>query len=142
MTFNPSRRKKPRVSTDIETNAKPVRRNMFQARILNLSEGGAFIETQENLHIGSEVMLCMTLELEGKRKSCITQGKVVWIKRSSRQTICGWGVQFMDTPSSMRQTLSGYIRDLQGETSDIAKDVSKKQDARIQVLSRGQLRGG
>jgi len=84
-----------------------------EINILNISVGGAAIETPRRLNLGGEY----TLKLEDKGKTFSIKGKVVWSELSqSRKTPSGdivpiyrTGLQFVDVLTESAEALLGFL---------------------------------
>ncbi len=118
MTNMIQKRKHPRVSTDLNSEVKPARRTMFEARVLNFSEGGAFIETGERLYPGSELILCLTLTIKGKKKRCMVEGRVAWANHDRKKGSLGCGVAFHHVSKTMVQNFRTFVAECEGEGID------------------------
>lgn len=139
MSKHSEQRKYPRAETDVSTIAKALRRTQFQGKVISLSEGGAFLATNENLSQGSEVVLFLTLELPDRRKSCIAQGKVVWSNNDKKKGTLGCGVAFEESNASLRKMARDYVefkRTGKVTAMGVADEVKSSR-----AKGRGQLRG-
>jgi Tfp pilus assembly protein PilZ len=134
-----NQRKCPRVKTDIPVKTKRAQRVMFEAKVLNLSEGGAFLETNQKLAKGEDLILFVGLEIKGKEKSCVLQGKVAWSNSERTKGAIGCGVAFHGISASMARTL----RDFVGQKSpEPVSAVGVAEDPKgPKAPTRGQLRG-
>lgn len=139
MTKYPKPRRYPRVKTEFSATAKEVRRTMFEGKILSLSEGGAFLATKENLALGSEVILFLTLEIPGRRKPCIAQGKVVSVGREGPWRTQGCGIAFDEPSSSLKRLIRDFVEFKR--TGKVAAMGVAEPSKPPKVLGRGQLRG-
>ncbi len=139
MTKFSHERKHVRVTTDFTAIAKPYQKAQFEGKVLNLSEGGAFLATKEPLSVGSEVVLFLTLEVPGKRNSSIAQGKVVWANGNKERGDVGCGIAFEGVSSSLR----GFIREfVEFKQSGKVGAMGVAQDVKgLRAKGRGQLRG-
>jgi Tfp pilus assembly protein PilZ len=130
-------RKYPRVNTEISITAKAVRRTMFEGKVLSLSEGGAFLATEERLLVGSEVILFLTLDLSGRQKSCMVQGKVVWYNGEKQRGVVGCGVAFSDSSASMKRLIHDFV----GQKMSATVTAMGVAEGPKKPPTRGQLRG-
>lgn len=139
MTNMVNKRKHPRIDTNLKSETKPARRTMFEAKVVNFSEGGAFVETGEKLLHGSEVILCLTLEIKGKNKACMFQGTVAWSNNDRTKGALGFGIAFHHMSKSMAQTVQGFLEQHAGKAVDGFGAAEKPKEKK--KPSRGQLRG-
>jgi Tfp pilus assembly protein PilZ len=132
-------RKHIRVKADFTTVAKPIQRTQFEGKILSLSEGGAFLATEEKLRMGSDVVLFLTLEIPGSRKSSIAQGKVVWANSDKQRGDVGCGIAFEEASSSLRKLIGEFV---EFKRTGKVTAMGVAQDVRgLRAKGRGQLRG-
>jgi Tfp pilus assembly protein PilZ len=139
MTNHEEQRKHPRVNSELPIVAKPIRKTQFEGTILSLSEGGAFLATEENLPTGSEVVLFLTLETSGKRKSGIAQGKVVWANHESDRGAVGCGIAFDDSSPSLHRLIGEFV-EFKKSGKVTAMGVAETVGG-TRARGRGQLRG-
>jgi len=136
-----NKRKHPRVATSLHSEAKPLQHTMFEAKVVNFSVGGAFIETGQRLVLGSEVMLCVNLEFKGQRKKpCMLQGKVAWTNYDRKKGAMGCGIAFHHVSASMLKTLEEFVAQHSGKEID-GFGAAEKEPKKASKPTRGQLRG-
>jgi len=134
-----SRRKHPRVNAELTAQAKPNRRNMFEGRVLNLSEGGAFLATAEKLAVGNGVILNFTLNITGRQRSCMVEGRIVWANTDPSRGTVGTGIRFDRLSPAMVRFIRDYVKaELKGEVN-AEGTTTDSQSTKPPV--RGQLRG-
>ena len=132
-------RKTPRVTIALPAAAKMARRTMFEAKVLSLSEGGAFLGTREKLTPGTEIILFMTLDLPRRGKSCIAQGRVVWTNSTEHAGPVGCGIAFAECSSGMKKLLRDFVEfKLTGKVTAMGVAEDSKQ---TKPPARGPLRG-
>ena len=132
-------RRYARVNADLSTVTKPIRKTQFEGRIMSLSEGGAFLATEETLTMGSEVVLFLTLEIPGKRKSGIAQGKVVWTNGEKEKGEVGCGIAFDESSESLKKLIADFVA---FKKTGKVTALGVAQDMRsLRVKGRGPLRG-
>ena len=81
----------------------------------NLGSGGVFIKTQTPQDVDETLTLKFTVP--GSRKKVKVQGKVMWVQESDPQNTeitAGMGVQFIDLPHDIRNSLVEYIAEYLG----------------------------
>ena len=87
------------------------RRTLRECSILNLSSGGAFIDTGKLRPVGSEVLL--EFALPGNDKAVQCHGRVAWLNHPewSRKPHlpAGFGVQFEKIPPQVRADIEDFI---------------------------------
>ncbi|MFH1264031.1 MAG: PilZ domain-containing protein [Pseudomonadota bacterium] len=132
--------RRPRIKTNLKTTAKQVRRLMFEGRVLNLSEGGAFLETREKLIDGQEVILFLSLAIRGQEKPCMVQGKVTWSNYTSTKGAIGCGVAFCDVAPGAARVLRDYVsQNMSQKVEAVGATTDDKKGTK--PPTRGQLRG-
>jgi Tfp pilus assembly protein PilZ/GNAT superfamily N-acetyltransferase len=130
----------PRIKTNFKTTAKQVRRLMFEGRVLNLSEGGAFLETKEKLIGGQEVILFLNLPIQGQEKPCMVQGKVAWSNYVPTKGAIGCGVAFCDVATAAARHLRDFVSQNMSQKVDVVGATTDDKKG-TKPPARGQLRG-
>ncbi len=81
------------------------------ARVVNLSRGGLFLETDELHPVGTS--LAISLSLPAFTNSMRVTGEVAWVNdgspRKSPLLPCGMGVKFVETPIVTLKTIALYV---------------------------------
>ena len=94
------------------------RRASFKARrsgepgdgaVRDISVGGVFLQSEEKLAVGTEVVIYLPLELRPKKRLCVLTGRVV--RMASPKEGAGFGIQFdvdltPETETFLRQFLA------------------------------------
>ena len=82
-------------------------------RVMNLSRGGLFIQTDKPLPLDSEVFL--TLRLPEAAATIQTRGRVAWtwdMRKGTTHLVPGMGIRLVDTEPRQRQQLEAYLSGL------------------------------
>jgi uncharacterized protein (TIGR02266 family) len=100
------RRQKGRVQTSLHILAAnpPVSPD---ARIINISFGGAFIATDRPLPEDSS--LAIDIQLPGDPERMTVNARVVWTKAVSNATSAGMGIEFTDILARHQTRISEFI---------------------------------
>jgi DNA-binding response OmpR family regulator len=99
-------RRGPRLLVIMETICSSTEHIIF-GNILNLSENGLFVETNEAIEPGTT--LDLELRLPDTKDLLMIKGKVARRHKLAGKVLYGIGVQFQELDSRTRQTLQGYI---------------------------------
>jgi uncharacterized protein (TIGR02266 family) len=105
----PEKRQTPRVAAKIEVSLH-TENNFYAGITENLSEGGLFIATYENLPVGTELELTVAIPNHPPIK---TTGTVRWIREHNQFTSDvspGVGVQFQQLGDSDRRAIEAFLR--------------------------------
>jgi uncharacterized protein (TIGR02266 family) len=101
-------RRPVRVSVRVSDNADPTHGEIvFDA--LDLSQGGAFLESELLLEVGDELEI--TFAIPGELRRIRAHAKVAWATRSSgAKRKPGMGLQFTDLKQSDCQLIADFVR--------------------------------
>jgi uncharacterized protein (TIGR02266 family) len=100
------RRGSPRIDLQVPLDYMPVPRSQ-EARTLNLSAQGVYLQTAAPLDVGEEVFLW--LPLLGDAASTPIRGRVVWRTADASNPEIGMGIQFVDLPAAARERIERYL---------------------------------
>ncbi len=103
-------KKDARKSTRISTNLKLISRNSgncIDSHLMNMSSGGAFIQTSHLLPIDAEFSL--NLQLPGDPEIMAIDGRVVWTKSVSNSSPAGMGIQFTNIQPHHEKKLAAFV---------------------------------
>ena len=75
---------------------------------LDLSQGGAFLESELLLEVGDE--LEVTFAIPGELRRIQAHARVAWATRSGVKGKAGMGLQFTDLKASDRQVIADFVR--------------------------------
>ncbi len=104
-------RRGPRLLVIMETVASNSHSQIF-GNIINLSETGLFVETNDAVEPGT--ILDVELKLPGGKDAIVIKGKVARLHRLAGKVQYGLGVQFQEMASRTREAILSYIeRELQ-----------------------------
>ncbi|MCP4714575.1 MAG: TIGR02266 family protein [Deltaproteobacteria bacterium] len=98
----------PRIATKIEITFKEPK-SFIKTYMLNVSNGGVFISTEDPLSLDSQVALIMQLP-EQKEQMEIT-GRVVWNNPRGRKNSFpkGMGIQFVDLSAEHKEIIESFV---------------------------------
>ncbi len=98
----------PRVSTTIEIIFKEPR-SFCRAYMLNVSNGGLFIKTEEPLSLDSKVII--KLKLPEDKEEMEIMGRVVWTNPKGRKNSFpkGMGIQFFEISPEYTEKIEDFI---------------------------------
>jgi uncharacterized protein (TIGR02266 family) len=103
------RRSSPRVAVEVDVSLH-TRHNFYAGLTRDLSEGGLFIATIENIPVGTLLDLRVTVPDHGTIRA---KGEVRWVREYNdfnQDFDPGVGVQFVDLRETDRQTIEHFIR--------------------------------
>lgn len=99
----------PRFDVDITVDYTTA--GMFLSnRVMNLSRGGLFIQTDHPLPLNSEVFL--TFRLPATETKIEMRGRVAWtfdMKKGTAHLVPGMGIRLVDAATQARQELEAYL---------------------------------
>jgi uncharacterized protein (TIGR02266 family) len=99
-----------RKTARISTNLKLISRksgSCIDSYIMNMSSGGAFIQTSRLLPVDSEFAL--NLQLPGDPEIIPIDGRVVWTKSVSNASPAGMGIQFTNIQPHHEMKLAAFV---------------------------------
>ena len=79
--------------------------NFYMGRTKDLSLGGLFFETNEDLDIGTE----LNVELKLLKKSLVLRTEVVWALTGDDGRTQGVGVRFLELPPETKKTIQTFV---------------------------------
>lgn len=108
-----SKRSSERVNVNIPVEFKGTHRYTIQARALNMSRGGMFLETSQPLSQGEKAFF--RVQLGAPSLQFHLEGEVVWTRKQKRQKTGthGMGIRFLVGPTLSQKTLDGILAILQ-----------------------------
>jgi uncharacterized protein (TIGR02266 family) len=109
---------------------------LSEADILDLSEGGVFIATNEILPVGTQMILTLVIDSPESTKSCFLNGTVVWVGKHRKTGPKGCGVEFLNCPAATKVFMREFVAKQLGLTMEEAAEYVDKKPP-----GRGQLRG-
>ncbi len=100
---------KPRLSHGILSLTIKNKEDLYQAYMPYIKNGGLFIPTNHNYHLGEEVFMLLDLMEEGD-KIPVT-GKVIWVtpKGSQGGRLPGIGIQFAAEDSTLVNKIETHL---------------------------------
>jgi hypothetical protein len=90
---------------------------VFPRRLLDLSEGGAFVQTGQTVSRGSVLSIVFKTQMSGRTVYLGLKAKVVYVGRFLQgfKNFHGFGVQFEPLPARMAARLAAVLDSLQSE---------------------------
>ena len=107
-----SKRKTPRISSDVSVDYTFMSEVGIDHRFQNLGLGGACIQTASVQPVGTPVVLMVRLKDNGEETVLEIDGEVVW---SNTDPPCDMGIRFIDVPDDIREQLKRHISSSAGD---------------------------
>jgi hypothetical protein len=113
----------------LEDNRKSVRKRVaipcavnrggtvFPGRLLDLSDGGAFVQTDQTIGCGTVLSIVFKAQVGGRAVFLGLKAKVVYVGRYLQgfENFYGFGAQFEPLPDKMAARLAAVLESLQSE---------------------------
>ena len=94
-------------------------RQAGRAYTRDISEGGAFVETQTRLKLGTPLDIELFLDLGDEVESMSAKAEVAWCAPAGSRMLNGMGIRFVSMDDDSRQTLRRAIARLQAAEVEI-----------------------
>jgi uncharacterized protein (TIGR02266 family) len=105
-----NKRENERVAIDVPVEFKGENGDLIEARTLNVSRGGMFIQTARPLREGSRAFF--RVQLKPQSLQFHLEAEVVWSRRNRNrggEAPKGMGIRFLVSPSLSAKTLDGVL---------------------------------